>query len=115
MNGAYERFGRSLENVVVTMAPEQVSSIKGQLGAPVYLDGYPSTQVHYDWLLPGHPPWDAWLGCRRCAQEYGVQTTGFYASYYKEADKFCGTVWSKLRSFLSDDIFLYLTLGFQTR
>ncbi|KAK5715833.1 hypothetical protein LTR17_016587 [Elasticomyces elasticus] len=90
--GTFEtRYGRRLENVVVTLLPQDVTSFAAAMGAPIY-DGGPSAPVDFGAMLPGHPRWDAWLGCRYCAQIWGTQTTGNFASRQK-SNKYCGTVW----------------------
>ncbi|KAK5707802.1 hypothetical protein LTR97_000340 [Elasticomyces elasticus] len=91
-NMNYDRFGRYLEDIVVPLAPHEVTSLQAGPGPPIYDDKSPRERLDFGVLSPGLPSWDAWIGCRACAQTYGAVTTGAYASLLKE-DKFCGTVW----------------------
>ncbi|KAK5685339.1 hypothetical protein LTS10_003417 [Elasticomyces elasticus] len=91
-NVNYDRFGRYLEDIVVPLAPHEVTSLQAGAGPPVYDDRSPRERLDFGVMLPGFPAWKAWIGCRACAQTYGAVTTGAYASLLKK-DKFCGTVW----------------------
>ncbi|KAK5742192.1 hypothetical protein LTR17_003433 [Elasticomyces elasticus] len=91
-NVNYDRFGRYLEDIVIPLAPHEVTSLQAGVGPPVYDDRSPRERLDFGVMQPGHPAWKAWLGCRACAQTYGAVTTGAYASLLKK-DKFCGTVW----------------------
>ncbi|KAK6409171.1 hypothetical protein LTR81_016524 [Elasticomyces elasticus] len=93
-NVNYDRFGRYLEDIVVPLAPHEVTSLQAGVGPPVADDRSPRERLDFGVMVPGHPKWDAWVGCRACAQTYGAVTTGAYASLLKK-DKFCGTVWGK--------------------
>ena len=93
-NAGYTRFGRVLQDVVVTLAPEDLQVEFANIGAHIY-GLYPGTPMDYAWLPPGHPPWSAWLGGGYCGEEYGqgaLITTGFEYSSVKSSD-FCATVW----------------------
>ncbi|KAK3634308.1 hypothetical protein LTR56_015342 [Elasticomyces elasticus] len=91
-NMNYDRFGRYLEDIVIPLAPHEVTSLQAGPGPPIYDDKSPRERLDFGVMNPGHPSWKAWIGCRACAQTYGAVTTGAYASLLKE-DKFCGTVW----------------------
>jgi len=89
-----QRWGRYLQDVVVTLPPDDIRSLQAFIGAPVY-GTRTGTSFNFDDLLPGYPSWGEWLGQYDCGNAWGAGTTGEGASEQK-SNKFCGTVWGKL-------------------
>ncbi|KAK1062754.1 hypothetical protein LTR74_010070 [Friedmanniomyces endolithicus] len=86
-----QRWGRYLQDVVVTLPPDDIRSLQAFIGAPVY-GTRTGTSFNFDDLLPGYPSWGEWLGQYDCGNAWGPETTGEGASEQK-SNKFCGTVW----------------------
>ncbi|KAK0941055.1 hypothetical protein LTR29_007331 [Friedmanniomyces endolithicus] len=86
-----QRWGRYLQDVVVTLPPNDIRSLQAFIGAPVY-GTRTGTSFNFDDLLPGYPSWGEWLGQYDCGNAWGPETTGEGASEQK-SNKFCGTVW----------------------
>ncbi|TKA28096.1 hypothetical protein B0A54_16068 [Friedmanniomyces endolithicus] len=86
-----QRWGRYLQDVVVTLPPDDIRSLQAFIGAPVY-GTRTGTSFNFDDLLPGYPSWGEWLGQYDCGNAWGAGTTGEGASEQK-SNKFCGTVW----------------------